>query len=275
MSAQDKLQSKNFDKLAEARALAHRAAQLLPMAAYANLSSADGSHSNMGWNTASQSFSSHPMPTGEHVLLSFAPFELQFVAGGDSKRLPLGDVSFDAALKWLDEALTAVGLKPASGGELPWELTPDVVAVTQLVEHDHLPVLAAWFDLADEALKHFKSSQSSLHPGPSEVRCWPHHFDIATYVSLETGDAETAKGIGVGLSPGDEGYNQPYFYVNPWPHLDRGSLPEAVAPGHWHTEGYVGLIATAEELQSVDDMEASLRDFIRLSFAAGKNGLDV
>ncbi len=70
-----------------------------------------------------------------------------------------------------------------------------------------------------------------LEPDPSAVRCWPHHFNIATYVFLETGNPETARGVGVGMSPGDEGYGERYFYINGWPHLDASKLPDAIAPG--------------------------------------------
>jgi hypothetical protein len=107
------------------------------------------------------------------------------------------------------------------------------------------------------------------------LRCWPHHFDIATYVSLEAGDPETARAMGVGMSPGDESYDQPYFYVNPWPHLDSSELPDPPAPGHWHTDGYVGLIATAEEVLSQSDDALDLSRFLENAFDIGRRRLGV
>ena len=56
--------------------------------------------------------------------------------------------------------------------------------------------------------------------------CWPHHFDIATLVKLEDGQPANARSIGVGVSPGDEYYAQPYVYVSPWPRFDAGKLPD-------------------------------------------------
>ncbi len=75
-----------------------------------------------------------------------------------------------------------------------------------------------------------------------EVRCWPHHFDIGTVVDLKS----TAEGcsIGLGLSPGDESYDQPYFYVNPYPNPDLSALPPLLAGDHWHTQGWMGVVAT-------------------------------
>ena len=138
-----------------------------------------------------------------------------------------------------------------------------------------LAALSAWFSLAAAKLTEFAVSQKQLSPGPSPVRCWPHHFDIATYVGLEAADAETARGVGVGMSPGDESYGEPYFYINPWPHLDADSLPDLLLPGHWHTQGFVGAIATAEQILSLSDVEAELSAFIAAAFAIGREKLGV
>ena len=46
----------------------------------------------------------------------------------------------------------------------------------------------------------------------SPVRCWPHHFDIATLLTIAPGQT-----IGVGLEPGDGYYDEPYWYVNQYP----------------------------------------------------------
>jgi hypothetical protein len=51
----------------------------------------------------------------------------------------------------------------------------------------------------------------------SEVRCWPHHFDLGSLIVVETSaDGELTKSIGIGLSPGDEAHAEPYFYVSPF-----------------------------------------------------------
>ena len=63
-----------------------------------------------------------------------------------------------------------------------------------------LHALAAWYGLADAVLTEVAARHKDIHPGPSAVRCWPHHFDIATYVALEEGDFEVARGVGIGLS---------------------------------------------------------------------------
>ena len=161
---------------------------------------------------------------------------------------------------------------------LPYDLPASVAGIEVYSTDglgDALAALSAWFSLADAQLADFAAAQARLLPGPSPVRCWPHHFDIATYVGLGAGDAETARGIGVGMSPGDESYGQPYFYINPWPHLDAASLPELPPPGHWHTQGFVGAIATAEKVLSLSDIETELPTFIAAAFAIGRKKLGV
>ena len=79
------------------------------------------------------------------------------------------------------------------------------------------------------------------NPGASPVRCWPHHFDLATLILLDPdADPEKARSIGVGLSPGDSGHPEPYFYVLPWPR-PTGDLPE-LDGGAWNTEGWLGAV---------------------------------
>lgn len=264
--------------LAAARAEAHAAVQPLSRAERANLEKApDDSHSNLGWSLDRAMFVTHPLgEDGHRAGLRVAPLTMAFLAGDEIiDELPLSGATLAEAEGWLDARLENVGLKPASAARIPYPLPEDARRITTFSDDDkHLTNLAEWFALAAACLEEFAASlPKDLVPGPSPVRCWPHHFDIATYVGLTSGDPETAKGIGVGLSPGDESYDQPYFYVNPWPHLDPQSLPDAVRPGHWHSEGFVGLIATGEEILSLDDIRHGTAEFLRSSFDTGRMAL--
>ncbi len=268
-------------KLGEARAIAHQAAQLLTRAARANLpAEPDDSHSNLGWQPQHKMFWSRPLPGREgpcFIALSFAPLALHVFTGGIARdTLDLQGVSVGTAGEWLDKQLGQLDLKPASGLSLPYELPAEVEQVGSFNTAHSAPALetlAAWFATAHKVLSEFAGRNGAIVPGPSAVRCWPHHFDIATYVGLEEGDFETAKGIGVGLSPGDETYSQPYFYINPWPHMDVESLPDAPQPGHWHTAGFVGAIAAADEVLTLPDLDAGLPAFIDAAFAIGRGQL--
>lgn len=276
--------------LAPARDLAHRAVQLLTKAARANLPAApDDSHSNIGWDPGLDGFISHPLPAAEGpvtVGFALAAFTLSVTQGGQTQSLSLAGQTDRQAIAWLDAQLTGASLNPAAPVALPYDLPAGAArAETYTIAgmDSALGALAGWYGLAERVLIAFADRHAALEPGPSAVRCWPHHFDLATYVSLEDGDFETARGIGVGLSPGDETYAQPYLYVNPWPHLAAAGLPAAPAPGHWHTDGFVGAIATADAILKTDHPADTSADtpadmaaqFIEQAFAIGRERLGV
>ncbi len=259
------------EQLSKARTNAHAAAQLLYRAAAANNAPLPGDeHSNLGWDSDSKLFQTRPLAgTNKVVGLRLSPLELAF----DGATCELDGKSPINALDWLDTELVRAGLKPGSGVEVTYDLPDEVSTLERFGDLEELAHLSAWFDLAARALSKLASDLTDLSPGPSEVRCWPHHFDIATYVSLEDGDPENARGIGVGMSPGDGSYDQPYFYVNAWPHLDPDTLPTPISPGHWHTDGFVGSIATGKEICSTGDARATVQAFLSHSFSASQAAL--
>ncbi|MEM1398461.1 MAG: hypothetical protein AAGF58_01200, partial [Pseudomonadota bacterium] len=59
----------------------------------------------------------------------------------------------------------------------------------------------------------------------------------------------------------------------PWPHLDSDHLPEAPEPGHWHSQGFVGAIATADELLTTNEISTAFSSFIRQAFETGRKKL--
>ncbi len=271
------------DALVDTRHMTHQAMQLLSKAALANLEPVDDySHTNMGWDIKHGAFLTQPITTAGgdlYVGLVFASLTLTIVRGGAiTAQLDLNGISDNAAGQWLDAQLAETGLKPASAMTLFYDLPAEVTGITTYSSAGLGPCLVTlghWFAFADGLLSTFANANAALNPGPSPVRCWPHHFDIATYVSLEEGDFETAKGIGVGLSPGDGSYAQPYFYVTPFPAPDLAALPPAPAPGHWHSEGFVGAIATGEELLTLDDIASGAAAFVDQAFAIGREKLGV
>jgi len=54
------------------------------------------------------------------------------------------------------------------------------------------------------------------------------------------------------MCPGDEFYAQPYVYVNPWPRFE-GRLPDLPVPGRWHTDGFLGVVITGEDILAFED----------------------
>ena len=133
--------------------------------------------------------------------------------------------------------------------------------------------MAPGYGGADFLLRELESAAS----GASEVRCWPHHFDLATLITL-SGSGEEARTVGVGLSPGDDSYREPYYYVTPWPYPRGRLLPELPA-GRWHTEGWVGAILRGSDLAAAPAGRPAgqvemARGFLRAAVQASQALLD-
>ena len=253
--------------LSGARALAHRAAQWPTRAARANLPAApDDSHTALAWDDRLGALVSPPLPGGATVGLRVASLELQFNSG----KFSLAGRTEAEADAWLDEQLARAGLKAASGAALPYEVPAVDFARAAGGEAARLApqlrALAGWFAAAAELLEAQRAKWRRYTPGPSPVRCWPHHFDIAVLVALEEGHAETARSIGVGVSPGDGYYDEPYAYLSPYPRPDTANLPALPKGGRWHTQDFFAAVATGSDIVAAADPRAALADIIDSAF---------
>jgi hypothetical protein len=103
--------------------------------------------------------------------------------------------------------------------------------------------LAMYYTGADKVLR----ALAAEFPGAVGPRCWPHHFDYALLMKLDAGTQENARSVGLGMSPGDQYYDQPYFYSTPWPY-PKGSLPPLPKPASWHTQEWTGAVLRASDL---------------------------
>jgi hypothetical protein len=258
--------------LVDARLLAHHALQWVCKTARANLrAAADDAHSSVEWHPALSALVSRPFPaSGGEVRagLRVAGFALVVLRGEaviDAFQL---EHRTDAeAGAWMDSKLRALGLKPAGGVKLPYAVPDHAVARGAAYDTSsagrELGELARWFAGAADLLDEFKAKLKGPRAGP--VRCWPHHFDIATVVPLREGAADAAS-VGIGVSPGDEFYAQPYVYVSPSPRFDSGALPSLPAPGHWHTQGFLGAVTTGEEILALKNRGPELLAFVAAAF---------
>jgi hypothetical protein len=82
----------------------------------------------------------------------------------------------------------------------------------------------------------------------SSIHIWPHHFDIATLISLSGTKNGEPITVGIGLSPGDKSYDEPYWYVSPYPYPKVEKLPALEGNGFWHRQHWVGAVLTASRL---------------------------
>jgi hypothetical protein len=238
-------------ELSQAKPQLHWAAQLVSAPGTSLLpAETDYSHTNLGWDSKLGVLTGRNVGA-EHVraALVFEGLELLVNDGGrERSSMRLAGHTLKQALAWLGQEVagdeTALGL-PAH--EMPPHAVGEGGAFSDAGTEARVE-LAVWFSNAFGLVREAVAEEATASP----VRCWPHHFDVASLITLDAAaSAEEARSIGVGFSPGDGSYDQPYFYVTPWPYPETGDLPPLAAGAQWHTTGWTGAVLTAERLISV------------------------
>lgn len=256
--------------LADARRQLHHAAQFATALGISFIPPrADDSHTNLGWDDALGAFTSHPVagPRGTVALATRAEdlALLVHVDGAVGSTVPLHGLTVGAAAAAIRAALAEAGLDAGRFTlrrhyEIPRHPVDDG-APFDASRHEDFEELGAWYALTAALL----AEAARATPGASGVRVWPHHFDIATLVTVAPG-----RSSGAGLSPGDEYYDEPYFYVNAYPSPPASRLTARLGGGgHWHTHEWIGAVLPGSRLAGDPAaLRDQARDFLRSAMAA-------
>ncbi len=259
-----------------ARLQTHQAVQLVSRTARALLTpEPDDSHSSMQWNDGFGGFLSRNLVQSQpefRVGLRMNDLAITVVRDREvSDFLLMHGKDDDQIEGWIVSRLLHHGLRGASlASQLPYSLetAPSLLVKpydAHSTENGRIG-LQQWFSLASSVLEEMKDSLSDMSLVPSPVVCWPHHYDIATLVALESDGPELARSVGMGMSPGDGSYPHPYFYVNPWPMPSDPSNHPAPSPGHWHTEGFVSIVLEASALVALAKPWSVAQKFLTHAF---------
>lgn len=235
-------------RFAAAREQAHWAVQVLSAAGETFAPHvSDTSHTAMHWDAALAALVGRPLGGAR---LALRPADLALLAIGQGSRPEAGWAlagrTLAEALAWAARVLAREGRGERALVRPDYELPPHPIATGGRFERaPGLDELARWYANADAELRRLAGGT----PGAGEVLCWPHHFDIASLVTLEADAAgEALRSVGVGLSPGDELVPEPYWYVNHDPQGEGEELP-ALAAGEWLRDGaWTGAVLRGGEL---------------------------
>jgi len=259
-------------RLSEARLQAHYAVQWLARAARAYVPpQPDDEHTNLGWEGALDGFTTHPLKDGAWLSLKITDLTLALHVG--EARTQIQSFSLDGrsdaqARQWLSAQLGAQGLDAhALDAPSPYEMPAH--AISQGAAYgpaglsDALAELAAWFGNAALLIGSIQRQMIGRKLATSPARCWPHHFDLATLTTLPAPSPDATRYVGAGLSPGDEYYDEPYFYVSVYPEPDPAALPSLPTLGHWHLRDFVAAVATAHKIVAAKSQQAETDEFLR------------
>ncbi|HEY4406585.1 MAG TPA: hypothetical protein VGN55_18220 [Xanthobacteraceae bacterium] len=268
-----KVDGVDWSALRAARLQAHYAVQWLARAARAYVPmSPNDHHTNLGWDDAIGGLTTHAFSRGAVLGLDVADLTLTWrdspsnpaSVRAEARAIGLAGRRDTDIRAWLGGHLSAQGLDAAA---------LDAPSPYQMPEHPlahgapygaagpaALAALAAWFANANQVLD--KTRQDILARGIDAplVRCWPHHFDLDSLIALAAAPART---VGLGFCPGDEYYDQPYFYVSCHPRPDVAALPHLPPVGHWHTHHFTAAVAIADRILEAGDQRAATQAFLR------------
>lgn len=256
--------------LVDARLQLHYAAQVVSAVGRKFLpKQEDDSHTNLGWMVELGALTSRMAGDEQpfRAALEFDEFRLVLLDEENHylSTQPLDGMTMDDAYAWLASAIaerTGSAVKQDLSA-LHYELPSDGLAQGGTFMRGHISgvrELGRWFANAELLFQKFRRQGGA----EAEIRCWPHHFDLAGSLALGGG-----KSIGVGLSPGDASYAEPYLYVSPWPYPKRKTWPE-LTTGAWHTEGFVAAVLTGTELVGISDQSGVAAKFLSAAVAASR-----
>jgi len=248
-------------QLSEARLQLHYATQLVAAVgdALAPKQDDDG-QSSLRWDPLQRLFLGTTIESGRPLRVAINPETLKLLiveTAGVAKVFALDGHTLDEALEWLRNVLgsESIALRKydeplpdhplAHGGR--FNATHEKGGKVHRAELVHYYGNTHW--LLEKLIGRGKSSQ---------VRLWPHHFDLAATITLQG----EGKSLGIGVSPGDKYYNQPYWYATPSPAPDPAALPDLAGDGQWHTNEWTGAVLTAADLLSEGRLQLNqVREF--------------
>jgi len=249
----------------------HHAAQIAVSAALSYIAArSDDSHTALTWSAPLRALATEPITAARQLRIALRVEDLTLHAvdgnGLAARSFALPGHTVAQGHAWLGEVLAQAALDPARLSARKHYTIPA-----------HPVESGAPFSLGgaaefQELSRYWSNAAAVLDPlaqttaGAGPVRTWPHHFDIATLIELPGGAGRRT--IGVGQSPGDDSYGEPYWYVGPYPHPLVNDLPHLAGGGHWHTEGWVGAALPATDYIAAPDQRAQVGSFVDSAVAA-------
>jgi hypothetical protein len=256
--------------LVDARLQLHHAAQLAAAFGISYLpAQPDDSHTNLEWIDSLGALSSKPSGSASvRVAVRASPFAILVL---DAKASALATYSLDGrtigdAAQWVRGQLATHGFDSGRYTlerhyEIPKHHVDNGGAFESSRSASSFEALARWYANAAVALERVVATT----PQASPVRCWPHHFDIATQIQVVPG-----KTISLGMEPGDDYYQEPYFYASVYPSPSaEASRDDLAGNGMWHMCDWIGAVLPASRLGPTGQ-QTQVDEFISSAVRAAK-----
>ncbi len=224
----------------------HLAAQYLAMAGKSFLEPRDDDgHTNLAFSIEEKSLFTRPLNNSGIMLgLNYSTFSLDW-KGNHKQSMGLNGKTHSEVVAWISDRAKEAGM------ENPYLFEPHYKLPYHMNQNDRfgpedkgeIQKLIQIRTFAQIVLSSFLE-QEQLE---SEVRVWPHHFDMGAFAHLHDG---SGKSIGIGLAIPDSLVNDFYFYISGY----RGNAIlntwafKALTSGKWKDNGFKGAFLPATEV---------------------------
>ena len=253
-SAWSRVHFSRYTAVTDARLQLHHAAQVANAPAMSYLPPApDDSHTNFGWSADLRAFVSQRVTLPEPRRFAVRPADLTLLALDDAGRtastFPLAGATLAHAHAWARQECAAAHGDPARYTDRKHYEIPGHAVSTGAAfgaDADALSGLARLWGNVVPLLDAVAESQL----GSSSVRLWPHHFDVGLILTLDT-----RRSIGVGFTPGDHYYDEPYWYVSPYPTPVTSARPTLSGGGHWHDHEFFSAVLPWSAYAEPEDLQ--------------------
>jgi hypothetical protein len=265
--------------LADTRLELHHAVQIIVSAAISYIPAwSDDSHTALSWSAPRRAFITEPITARRTIRIGLGVEDLKLDILDDaddslaSYHLPENTIAQGS--EWLAEAMAKEGLDRSGFTSRKHYTIPNhVVAAgarfSATAGAERAELARYWSNAAA-----YLDALATAIPGASRVLTWPHHFDIATLTELPKTRSGKTPTIGVGLSPGDESYREPYWYVGPNPRPDVSTAARLGGGGRWHTAGWIGAALPASDFVDAQDQRAQVNAFVESAMNECRNLLE-
>jgi len=244
----------------------HQAAQFVAMVSNSYLAKKeDDSQNNFNWNNTTSSLESQwiKIPT-VRAILDIESFELYIDKYINLETLSLNGLTKEKVILDLQEALKTASvdsarLKPITQFSIPFHSVDDGLPFTKPAN----AFLNEWSRYLSNTQLLLQEIQSQFE-WASDVRVWPHHFDMGLYIPVtRDGEGQDIQSIGLGLAIPDSYVSEPYFYINHWS-KNAIEYPEHLPKlccGYWNTKDWNGLVLPSSAVLAQSNQYQFAKDF--------------
>lgn len=225
----------------------------------------DDSHTSFGWNPVLEAFVGAPIQAVRSFQVALEPVSLTLILVDDQNSaiasLPLQGKTMREGLDWLQQEVYKLG---ADASKIVFLNYPPNDFPDHSLAHGAsfdasqalaLRELTDYYITTDRLLQTIVTTNENA----SAVHIWPHHLDIAALITVPGTQNGHPLTVGLGLSPGDTSYLEPYWYVSPYPYPDIANLPILDGQAFWHTQHWVGAVLRSSQLTENANAETRQR----------------